>query len=149
MKSKRSNKLIRRSFQLRMIAKFVGVAALAMVLQFLLLGMLLTNAVQQVEGSTDLFEQIPRVVLQTLAFSMLVLLPVLFGMGILLTHRIAGPIYRFEAYLKTLSRSEHTGPCKTRDGDELDSLRDVINEVAAHVDALERRAAPSEPGQAA
>ena len=137
MSHPRRTKLIRRSFQTRLITKFVGVAALALVLQFLLLGFLLSSAVRGVEGSTDVFEAIPGVVLKTLGFSLVVLLPVMFGMGVLLTHRIAGPITRFEHYLAALADGENDGYCRTRPGDELGDLRDVINRVTSRIEKLE------------
>jgi hypothetical protein len=137
MANVRFRKLIQQSFQLRLIGKFVGLAALALVLQFLLLGWLLSDALRGAGDSAALHEQIPVVVLKTLGFSLAVLLPILFGLGVLLTHRIAGPIYRFETYLHALARGERPGPCKIRDGDELAALRDAINQVAEHVHSLE------------
>jgi signal peptidase II len=133
----RFRKLIQQSFQLRLIGKFVGLAALALLLQFLWLGWLLSEALRGAGESAALYEQIPAIVLKTLGFSLAVLLPILFGLGVLLTHRIAGPIYRFETYLRALARGERSGPCKIRDGDELGTLRDAINQVSEHVQALE------------
>lgn len=136
MKNVRFRKLIQRSFQLRLIGKFVGLAALALVLQFLLLGWLLSDALRGA-GDAAVTEQVPTIVLKTLGFSVAVLLPILFGLGVLLTHRIAGPIYRFESYLRSLAQGEQLGPCQIRDGDELAALRDAINQVAERVRTLE------------
>jgi hypothetical protein len=141
MSNLRLRKLIQQSFQLRLIGKFVGLAALALLLQFLWLGWLLAEALRGAGESAALYEQIPAIVLKTLGFSIAVLLPILFGLGVLLTHRIAGPVYRFESYLRALAKGERPGPCKTRDGDELGALRDAINQVAQHVQELEASAA--------
>jgi len=54
-------------------------------------------------------------------------IPLVFG--ILLTFRLAGPIYRFEQYLRSVARGEQIGPCKIRKGDELQFLCDAINDA--------------------
>jgi signal transduction histidine kinase len=56
-----------------------------------------------------------------------VLLPTMLVVGILVTHRIAGPVYRFEQYLGALARGENPGPCHIRRGDELQELCQQIN----------------------
>ena len=75
----------------------------------------------------QLAAEVPRVMLEVLTFSLVILLPVIFAFGILLTFRIAGPVYRFEQYLGSVARGEQLGPCKIRDGDELQNLCDAIN----------------------
>jgi signal transduction histidine kinase len=71
-----------------------------------------------------------------LGIAVLLLLPLTMAAGILMTHRIMGPIYRFEKYLEALADGEDPGVCHTRDGDELSELRDAINRVADHVRSL-------------
>lgn len=142
-KARRKKKLVKPGFQLRLIGRFVGISALALLLQFLLLGYLLSRAVQGLEqGSAALAEAIPGIVIQTLAFSALVLLPLLFAFGVLLTFHIAGPVYRFETYLGALARGEAREPCKIREGDELQSLCDAINVLG---ETLRAREGSSEP----
>ena len=74
-----------------------------------------------------------------LAVSFGLFLPLTFCIGVLVTFRIAGPVYRFEQYLKQVSRGEQLGPCKIRDGDEFQGLCDLINEATRHL-----REAPAE-----
>jgi hypothetical protein len=136
----RSRKLIKPSFQLRLTAKFAGLTAAALVLQFLLLDGLLSGALRGSEHAAVL-ELIPGIALRALVLALAVLLPALFVLGALLTHRVAGPIYRFETYLRALARGEQTGPCTLRPGDELDGLCDAVNAVAERIKALEARAA--------
>ena len=131
---RRKKKLIQPGFQLRLIGKFVGVAALAMMLQFLLLGYLLSYTARGLDGGgAQISQQLPSVVLKTMAFSFLVLLPLLVGFGVLLTARIAGPVYRFQSYLSDLAAGTVTQPCQLRDGDELQPLCDAINMVSERV----------------
>lgn len=133
-------KIIRPRIQLRLVGSFVGLAALALLLQFLLLGQRLMATIQGLDGASGaLADQVPRIILETLGFSGGILVPILFVFGILLTFRIAGPLYRFEQYLTGLARGEVTGPCKLRDGDELQSMCDLINELSAELRS--RRAA--------
>jgi hypothetical protein len=74
---------------------------------------------------------LPGILIEVLAMSFAFLLPMTLCAGILSTFRIAGPIYRFEQYLKQVARGEVTDPCRIRDGDELWDLCDLINEATA------------------
>ena len=67
--------------------------------------------------------------LEILAVSFGMLLPLTIAIGILVTFRIAGPLYRFERFLELVIRGEQVGPCKLRNGDELQDLCDLINEA--------------------
>jgi signal peptidase II len=59
------------------------------------------------------------------------LLPLTIAVGILVTFRIAGPIYRFESYIKSVLRGEEVGPCRIRMGDEFQELCELLNQVTA------------------
>jgi len=126
-KHPRRQKLIRRSFQLRLIGSFVGLAAMALLLQFLVLGWRLSVLSPELESPGQLAEEIPGLMLSVLAFSFGILIPILFGFGVILTHRIAGPLHRFELYLDQVVRGETTKPCTIRSGDQLQSLCNAIN----------------------
>lgn len=132
-KHPRRQKLIRRSFQLRLIGSFVGLAAMALLLQFVVLGWRLSVLSPQLESPGQLTEEIPGLMLSALAFSIGVLLPILFGFGVVLTHRIAGPLHRFETYLEQVSRGETDKPCTIRSGDQLQSLCQAINVATEHL----------------
>lgn len=80
--------------------------------------------------------------LETFGLSLAILVPVTFVFGILLTFRVAGPIYRFEQYLRSVAKGEQIGPCKIRQGDELQPLCDAINEATEPLRM--RRSAPQE-----
>ena len=123
----RRTKLINPRFQVKLIGSFVGLAGLALLMQFLLLGYRLTSQASLLDGSGELAMQVPGLLLRVLVFSVLVLLPLIFAFGVLLTFRIAGPVYRFEEYLSSVARGEQVGPCRIRKGDELQSLCNAIN----------------------
>jgi signal transduction histidine kinase len=58
-----------------------------------------------------------------------ILLIVIAGFSIVLTHRIAGPVYNLEKTLERLNQGEDVNLIKLRDGDELQELATKINQV--------------------
>lgn len=125
---KRKQKLVKPGLQLRLVGSFAGMAALAMMLQFLLFGYLMMQAATGIEGNGGrLAAEVPGALLSVMGLSVVILLPLFVLVGVMLTFRIAGPVYRFERYLLGLARGEETQPCKIRSGDHLQSLCDAIN----------------------
>jgi len=125
---KRTRKIIQPSLQLRLVGLFTGVGTLALLLQFLVVGFRLMQVAAKAEGTGGhIADEIPGILVQTLIFSMGMLVPVIFGFGILLTFRIAGPAHRMEQYLLSIARGEQPGECSIRKGDKLQSLCDAMN----------------------
>jgi len=58
-----------------------------------------------------------------------ILLIIIAGFSIILTHRIAGPVYNLEKTLDRLNQGEDVNLIKLRDGDELQELATKINKV--------------------
>jgi len=127
----RKQKLIVPRIQIRLVGMLVGISAVAMLLQFLFLGARLMGKLADLEGpGGQLAEEVPMLLLlQVFGLSIGVLLPVIFGLGIVVTFRVAGPIHRFEQYLRGVARGDQLGPCRIREGDQLQSLCDAINEA--------------------
>ena len=129
---KRRIKLIKPSLQLRLVGTFVGLTALTLLLQYLLVTAHLTEAATSMpDGGIYLISLMPEMLTKVLLLSFLVVLPLIFCVGVLTTFRIAGPVYRFEQYLGSVARGEEEGPCRLRKGDELWDLCDKINEATA------------------
>jgi signal peptidase II len=127
---RRKIKLIRPRLQLRLIFVFVGMSALSLILQYLLFMSVLTNqALGMPNDGLLLLDELNGILGFVLAGSFAVLLPLTFLIGVLTTHRLAGPVFRFEAYLKQVLRGEKPGPCRLRKGDELTELCELINQV--------------------
>lgn len=125
---RRSKKLIKPGFQLTIIGAFMGLTVVALMLQFLFLGGRLMSIANHLEGSGgELASELPRTMVEVFLVSMCVLLPVIFALGVMMTFRIAGPVYRFESFLAAVARGEQKEPCKLRKGDALQSLCDQIN----------------------
>lgn len=125
---KRRKKLIQPRLQLRLILSFLGVALLALLLQFILFAATIaTLAADLPQEGEILIERIPGYTIAVLAISIGVLLPLTFFVGILTTFRIAGPLYRFEQHLKAIARGEDPGVCRIRKGDELQEFCRILN----------------------
>jgi len=131
---KRKKKLINSSLQLKMIAVFMSIAATTSLFQVVLLNSALTGVAKDMpEAGDQLLSELPRIMLTNVGLTVAVLVPLMFAIGLLITHRIAGPAYRMQTYCKAIARGEATGPCRIRKDDELWDLCDALNEA---VDAL-------------
>lgn len=65
---------------------------------------------------------------ETLVFGFALSVPLFLVVGIVVTFRIAGPIYRFERYFEALGKNGYTGACRIRQTDELHDLCNAINQ---------------------
>ncbi len=131
---KRKIKLIKPRLQLRMVGTFVALSALGFLLQALLVGWMLSElAATMPSGGAYLMATIPKLPIEILLMSFGMFLPLTFAVGVLVTFRIAGPIYRFEQFLKAVARGEQLGPCRIRKSDQLHELCDLINEATEPV----------------
>lgn len=140
---RRRVKLIKPQLQLKLVGVFVGLSALGFLLQSLHVGLRLSELASHVpEGGSYLMAMLPALPLEILLVSFGMLLPLTIAVGIMVTFRIAGPVYRFEQYLKAVVRGEELGPCRIRKGDEFQELCELINEATAPVRA--QRAAERE-----
>lgn len=148
---RRKTKLIQPRLQLTLVGWFLGVAFVALVLQVLVLGAYLTElAATLPDQGAVVAAEASSMLMRAFVVSALFLVPVTLGVGVLITFRIAGPIYRFEEHLERVARGEDVGECSIRKGDQLQGLCDRINaavaalrgaKVASSADAREREAA--------
>jgi hypothetical protein len=133
-KERRRIKLIKPRLQLKLVGVFVGLSGLGFLLQSLHVGLRLSELASSVpEGGTYLMAVMPELPLEILLVSFGMLLPLTIAVGILVTFRIAGPVYRFEKYLQQVIDGEAVGPCRIRKGDEFAELCDLINQATALV----------------
>jgi hypothetical protein len=134
----RLQKLINPRLQLKLVASFVGVALLSMLLQFFLFStniLRLTNHLPFAEAYSS--QIIGDMLHDTLLVSFSILLPLTIVIGVLFTHRIAGPVYRFERYLSDVADGKAVGPCRIRQGDELQRLCTIINRAVERVQSAD------------
>ncbi|MAB79287.1 MAG: hypothetical protein CMJ89_08030 [Planctomycetes bacterium] len=133
-RERRRVKLIKPRFQLKLVGVFVGLSALGFMLQAMHVGLRLSELAASLPvGGTHLMAVIPDLPLEILTVSFGMLLPFIVAVGILVTFRIAGPVHRFEKFLRSVLDGEETGPCRLRKGDEFGDLCELINEVTAGI----------------
>lgn len=138
---KRRRKLVKPRLQLRLTLMFVGLSALALLLQFVLFSHTVTSAALSLPNDDALLlERASGLLLRDMLFSLAVFLPLMFAVGILMTFRVAGPVYRFETFLRQIRRGEKPLDFRLRKGDELQDLADLLNEVT---EPLRRADAPA------
>lgn len=128
----RRRKLPLPRLQLRLIGAFTGLSALSLTLQFVLVsGRLSSLAARLPMGGEYLVDALPGLLLGAAALSVLVLLPLTAGLGVALTFRWAGPLYRLHAHLAQVVEGRAQGPCRLREGDELQELCALLNDALA------------------
>jgi nitrogen fixation/metabolism regulation signal transduction histidine kinase len=145
MKHKRINKLVDKPFQLKLASYFVGIVLVALLFQFVLFASSVSGtAAAFSEVSDGLYAQFRDDLVRSLFFSMVLVLPLTLGVGILVTFRVAGPIYRFGVFLREVADGAAPGDCKLREGDELQELCTLLNEATAPLRKREGQPAESE-----
>jgi hypothetical protein len=141
---KRRVRLIRPGLQLRLILTFTGVSSLALLLQYILFMSALTEtAVGLPNDGLLLMEQLNGLLFGVFLTSFGMVLPTLFVIGLIMTHRVAGPIYRFEVFFNQMLGGERPRDIALRKGDELQGLCQLINRATAPLRA--DAAAPATP----
>ena len=124
-KVRRKVRLIKPGLQLKLTMVFLCVGVTCILVQFTLLSGTLSEVSEQSPATARmLYSSLWKHLATTLAL----LVPLTLSVGILVTHRVAGPAYRFEQYLKSVAHEGTLpGPCRIRKGDELQELCDAVN----------------------
>lgn len=130
----RKKKLINSGLQLKMIAVFLFLSCIAALFQVILLNRSILSLAKHMPTDGDIMmSELPGLLVGNMAMTLGVLMPMMLVVGVLITHRIAGPIYRFERYLEAVARGEQNGPCSIREDDELQPLCDKLNAAITHL----------------
>lgn len=127
MVHKRRVKLISPFFQLKLVGIFLLLSVGSLVVQLFLTGMDLRMIAGTLPPGNQLETEVPGILTRAFLFSVGMWLPITLGVGILVTHRIAGPVYRFEKYFEALAGGEEHGECSIRKDDEFGELCKKIN----------------------
>ncbi len=142
----RRDRLIQPRLQLRLILAFLGVAATALLLQFVLFASVIaTTASELPTDGQIMLERTTGLSITIFIVSICILLPLCFFVGVLVTFRVAGPLYRFEKYLESVARGVDPGICRIRKGDDLQEFCVVLN---AAMDRMRSREALRDPREA-
>ncbi|MBI4335638.1 MAG: methyl-accepting chemotaxis protein [Candidatus Omnitrophica bacterium] len=134
IKIKRRTYLIKSRFQL----KYTGLILLFMFIVAWLVGYTVyyTGWLLMGERLANVYPQgrlvaIMRTIDLTLFLRLLLVTPLVALVSILLSHRIAGPVYRIEQFLKSVAQGDLSMKLRLRKGDELRDLADAINEMTS------------------
>lgn len=129
---KRKKKLAMPSLQLKLVLAFFCTAALAVVVQAIVLNYSLTQLAGSVPNDRlVVMDKIPIILGTCLLITFVFLAPLTMGVGILVTFRVAGPLTRFEDFLGRMQRGESPPDCRIRRTDELHDFCHLLNEVTA------------------
>lgn len=143
---RRALRVIKPSFQFRLIGAFGGVTLLALFLQTIVHGASMTRSAGELGSDvTEVAIALPGILGRSLLFSSVVVFPALVLIGVRVTHRIAGPLYRMEQHLDAISRGERPGPCKIRKDDRLQGFCESLNRAILELTCDQDRA-KEEPG---
>ena len=136
-------KLINAPLQIKLSMIFVGMAALSLLLQVGLFTHNLAGVARDLPNDGPvLWSQMNGILLDVFLTSTVAFLPVIFIVGVLVTFRIAGPLYRFKVYLASIAGGEQHTRVVLRRGDELSDLCNLLNQ------AIDRSIADARAAQA-
>ena len=128
----RTRKLTDPSLQLKLTAWFLATTAAGLLFQFLLVTSELSELAVSLPGeAAKNYEAMAEASRRTLLLSMLVILPLTLGVGVLATFKFVGPVYRFRRFLEAIHRGEKPADCTIRKGDELHGFCQLLNDVTA------------------
>ncbi len=129
-KRKIRNYLISKNLQLRITLKFVIPAICFSVLSGLSVFFTLWPTIAEHTPEAGEIEQYFRItILYMLALNSFGIVWVITALGIIITHRVAGPVYRMQQQLERVLQGEKIGPIRLRRGDECQELAETINQV--------------------
>ena len=128
----RTKKLVETRLQVKLTSYFACLVLAALLFQFVLFASAMAGSAAQLsEVSSTLYEEFRSSLFRSLAYSIAVVLPLTMGVGVLVTFRIAGPVYRFSQFLKSIAAGERPADCVLRKGDELQELCTLLNRATA------------------
>jgi methyl-accepting chemotaxis protein len=129
--------LIKKGLQYR----YMALIFMSVLLAFLVVGLDLVWTVSKVVRDhpmiqpilEDLFTMVPLFVIKVVVYMVIVLI-----MSAVVSHRMAGPIYKFEKSCDNVASGDLTHPVYLRKGDQLTDLQDHFNNMTEAVDQTVR-----------
>ena len=131
---KRKKKLINKPMQLKMVAVFTAIGCTCALFQVVLVNFGLLGLAKSIPGGgTEVLSKARGMMAQNVLWTLAAMIPLMTCVGVILTHRIAGPAYRMTQHCKAIAAGEPVRPCKIRKDDELHDLCDALNAAIAHL----------------
>ncbi|MCX5686936.1 MAG: methyl-accepting chemotaxis protein [Candidatus Omnitrophica bacterium] len=141
-KFKRTQYLVQKKFQLKYVGLILALTFLTAVLcSYVVYYTMMINLGEKLASvyPQGRLVSIVKIVNFRICLSVLLISPFMALIGILLSHKIAGPIFRMETFLKNMTAGDLTSRITLRSGDELISLADGINNAAGALRASFQR----------
>lgn len=85
------------------------------------------NYLQSLVTLSDLLENMPLYLIVTFLSQVLLIVVLTVAIMLFVSHKIAGPIYRYELYLENLLRGDLRRDVNTRQGDQLKPMIEALN----------------------
>ncbi|MEK6733354.1 MAG: methyl-accepting chemotaxis protein [Candidatus Omnitrophota bacterium] len=127
---------IEKSFQAKFIMKFCGLVAFGGLLTIGLLYLWATNATtvsivnsRVVVNTTAAF--ILPLLIQTVVIVTVVIALATIAVTLFISHKIAGPLYRFKKVLEVMGEGDFLSQVKIRKGDQLQDLAKIFDDMIA------------------
>lgn len=137
----RKRVLILPRLQWRLVAAFLSAACISTVVQMLLLNLALTRLANESSAARGpVLDASPDILWTQILLTFGLMVPLVIAVGLLETFRVAGPLYKFENYLKDVVAGRNPAPCTLRQEDELHELCTLLN--AATQPAVRAASAP-------
>ncbi len=135
----RTRKLILPGLQLYLTLSFLAISALSLLFQFVVFSNTAANAARELPNDADLFlNSFVGIMTRACLLSFGVVLPLTLLVGVLITSKVAGPVYRFETHLQRVIEGTDAGPCRIRTGDQLQGLCETLNRAVESLRSRER-----------
>jgi len=131
-KHARRKKLIKPGLQLKLAGAFMATALAATLVQAVTLNRTITLMAEYLPNDSELFLRLwPEFFTTNVLLTLLLIVLTVYGVGVAITHQIAGPLYRMEIYLRAVKSGEATEACRLRRNDQLHEFCDLLNEATA------------------
>lgn len=135
-KFQRKTVLVKRSLQIKYIALLFGVILIAVVL---IGGDLLLTLSRIVSSDNPALLPLLEKVKQMLLVKTILYLGIIVAASLIMSNRIAGPIYRFEQSAQVVGSGDLTHRVRLRTGDELMELQDEFNDMVSSLQGKARQ----------
>lgn len=133
--NRRRTNLVKKKFQLKAFLFIFLITLCAISLHSFFLVHLMAAGAKSGEGTTLTM----KIVVQDFCVTMLLLIILDYVMGILGTHLVAGPIFKFQQFIKRMARGDISGEVHLRKGDALKDVAQDINEALTGLRGLVKR----------
>lgn len=135
----RSRRLIDRRFQYRSIATWLAVVLAGFLVCAACLALYFWIASVRPGGmGREQIEELLAIMLPPLLVNDIAIMVLVVVVGIVSTHRVAGPIYRMESDIERVLSGESHARVRLRRGDAFPELADKVNELIERLDDARR-----------